>query len=250
MFPKAARGLDATPRYSRGLAKSLFFVDNGRMGDSKKVVGLGVENELVGPSLREKGFSYADVENISEAMQLGADFILWDYRKDSLMNPPGKLSSVPILSIIDKNIRRDVLKSLKEKGSQGYLPQELPAEEVVLQVQALSQQNVGPEAAESRSSRRVWFQQKVEFRVFNEVYEAWSTTLSETGIFLRTPLSFPLYSVIRLKFYLFGETEAFECDGVVVRQESEADVKGMGIMFQNLKGENVRRLQSFFEIYS
>lgn len=220
------------------------------MGESKKVVGLGVENELVGPSLREKGYSYSEASNYGEALQEGADFVLWDYRKDSLMNPPGKLSDVPILSIIDSKVGRDTLKGLKERGTKGYLPLELPAEEMVLQIQALSQKQEGPQAGESRSSRRVWFQQKVEFRIFNETYSAWSTTLSETGIFLRTSLSFPLYSVIRLKFQLFGELDAFECDGVVVRQEVEGEVKGLGVMFQNLKGENVRRLENFFEIYS
>jgi hypothetical protein len=52
-----------------------------------------------------------------------------------------------------------------------------------------------------------------------------------------------------LSFKLWGDELPFECDGVIVRQEGENDPKGLGVMFQNLRGENIRRLESFFEIY-
>lgn len=103
---------------------------------------------------------------------------------------------------------------------------------------------------ESRSADRVWFQEQVKFEIFDRAHIAWSTTLSETGIFLRTSLSFPLYSTVKLSFPLWGEPEHFSCDGVIVRQETDSDLKGLGIMFQNLTGESIRRLESFFESYS
>jgi len=87
----------------------------------------------------------------------------------------------------------------------------------------------------------------VEFKVFDKQYSAWSTTLSETGIFLRTHLSFPLYSVIRLRFDLLGDLRPVECDGVIVRQEVEGPIRGLGVMFQNLNGENVRALESLLQ---
>jgi Tfp pilus assembly protein PilZ len=102
---------------------------------------------------------------------------------------------------------------------------------------------------EARGARRVWFQQNIDFKVFDRSYQAWSTTLSETGIFLHTTLTFPLYTVLHLKFDLLGQPQTFSCEGVIVRQEVEGPIRGLGIMFQNLKGENVRILESFLEFY-
>lgn len=235
------------------LAKSLFFVDNGTMTKSKQVIGVGVENELLGASLRERGFNFANAKDMTEAISQQPDFILIDSRNSKILNSLDAQMSqgrVSILSFIDPDMNSADLKSLRKRGSSGYLPIDLPPEEVVLHLQSMTKPQDQPQAGESRSSRRVWFQQKIEFRVYDETYHAWSTTLSETGIFLRTPLSFPLYAIIKLKFKLFGDSEPFECDGVVVRQEVEGDAKGLGVMFQNLKGESVRRLEAFFEIYS
>jgi len=106
-----------------------------------------------------------------------------------------------------------------------------------------------PYEKESRAARRVWFQQQVSFRAFDRDHSAWSTTLSETGIFLRTPLSLPLYSVIRVKFNILGHDQAFESDGVVVRQEVEGPIRGMGVMFQNLTGEGIILLESFLQLH-
>lgn len=221
------------------------------MASSKRVAAVGDVNEMWGSALKESGFQCEYASNEDEASQLDADCFLIDSRGarhgEAIAKLPQK-KGLPILSLIDSSTSRDQLLKLKESGVMGYLSHETPAEEVVVLMQSLLK-NHEHQSEESRGAERVWFQQKVHFKAFDQSYSAWSTTISETGMFLRTSLSFPLYTVLRLQFYLWGDSEAFECDAVVVRQEVDGPVKGLGVMFQNLKGENVQRLQAFFDLY-
>lgn len=223
------------------------------MTDTRLVTALGEMDDMWAAALKEKGFRVLSTKDGAEAAQSGADFLLVDGRqKDSLSKMESIRSSTkcPILSLIETSISREDLKDLKSKGASGYLSVNTPSEEVALRIQAMLEPKAEAKTGESRSSRRVWFQQEVNFKIFDKSHKAWSTTLSETGIFIRTPLSFPLYTVLHLNFSLYGESEEFKCDGVIVRQEVDSDVKGLGVMFQNLKGESIRRLESFFEAYS
>jgi len=120
---------------------------------------------------------------------------------------------------------------------------------VALRIQWMLKDAEERASGESRSSKRVWFQQKVQYKIFDQSHFAWSTTLSETGMFLRTDLSFPLYSLMHLSFSIPGDGQVFECDGVIVRQEVDHEPRGLGVMFQNLKGESIERLESFLEVY-
>lgn len=220
------------------------------MSESKLVAALGEIDEMWSAALRERGFRVLQAKDKSEAVQSGADFVLLAPAESHEMKELASHLKSPVISLVQDEISRDALKTLKGEGCSGVLSLKTPPEEVALRIHAMLQPKNEGRTGESRSSRRVWFQQEVEFKIFDKVHKAWSTTLSETGIFLRTSLSFPLYSVLHLKFRLYGESDVFECDGVIVRQEVDSDVRGLGIMFQNLKGENVRRLESFFEAYS
>lgn len=223
------------------------------MSDRKKIAGVGQVDDLWGATFKESGFQYLKVQSSDEAIQARPDFLLIDARNAFSKNELSKLKSSvksPILALVEDSVSRNELVELKQQGSSGYVSSKTPPEEVVVRIQAMLRQQEQQMNTESRSSHRVWFQELVEFRIFDQTHKAWSTTLSETGIFLRTPLSFPLYSILHLRFHLWGDPEPFECDGVIVRQEVESDLKGLGIMFQNLKGESVRRLESFFEVYS
>lgn len=223
------------------------------MSLSKKVAGLGSVDEMWAAAIKESGLNYIVSNDTNEILNSEIDCILLDSRDGGSADRLKMLRSekqTPILSLVEDKVSRATLKDLKDNGASGFVSDKTPPEEVAIRLQAMvhasqRSQNMG----ESRSSRRVWFQQAIEFTIFDKTYTAWSTTLSETGIFLRTSLSFPLYSVMKLKFQLWGEDEPFECDGVVVRQEVDHPIRGLGVMFQNLKGENVRRLESFFDVY-
>ncbi len=217
----------------------------------RRIVGSSAVEDSWGPAIKEFGLEYIKIKDIDEALRTRADCFLVDARDDNWVQALPKLKSsttAPILSLVKNSVGREELVNLRSKGSQGYLADNTPAEEVALRVRAMVSEEVKT-TRDFRSAPRVWFQQEVEFQVFKQSYKAWSTTLSETGIFLRTPLSFPLYTIIHLKFSLLGELKPFSCDGVIVRQEVEGDIRGIGVMFQNLKGENVRTLESFLEIY-
>lgn len=222
------------------------------MSDSKLIAGMGETGEMWGAALKESGMRFLQVKNTDEALKSSADFLLVDLRASDSLSAAGKLrsaSSFPILTLVRDNPSKDELLKIKESGLNHYVSESTPPEEIVLRIQSMMRADEIGKMGESRSSKRVWFQQKVDFNIFDKKYSAWSTTLSETGIFLRTELSFPLYSTMRLSFNLWGDPVAFECDGVVVRQEVDSEVKGLGVMFQKLKGENIRRLESFFELY-
>jgi len=219
---------------------------------SKKVAGSITVDESWGPALKESGLQYTTIGNVDEALNCKADFFLIDARDPKWVNEIGRLkskTSVPILSLVTEQINRQSLSELKSKGSEGCIGEQTPAEEVALRIKAMLGVKSSAAVKEARGAQRIWFQQRVKFSIFDKAYSAWSTTLSETGVFLHTPLTFPLYSNVHLKFSLWGEDQPFECGGVIVRQEVEGDVSGIGIMFQNLKGENIRTLQSFLEIY-
>ena len=224
------------------------------MGGRKKIIGLGSVNELWGASFRESGFEYLSLDSSSEISQSSPDFLVFDARKPGFQNELKQLRqevSSPILSLVSDSVSRSDLTALKNCGSTGSINFNTPPEEVIWRVKAMlrAQETASP-TTESRSADRVWFQEQVKFEIFDKSHQAWSTTLSETGIFLRTGLSFPLYSTVKLSFPLLGEIEPFSCDGVIVRQEADSELKGLGIMFQNLTGEAIRRLESFFEAYS
>ncbi len=221
---------------------------------SKKVAGSNRVRESWGPALKESGLDVVSFGTWQDALQTQADCILLDMRepqgKENLQQLKSKQDSV-ILSVVKDDVDRRQLEEMKNGGASGYLSENTPAEEVAVRLNAMMEEgrSAAVDPKNMRAAQRVWFQQEVEFKVFDRSYKAWSTTLSETGIFLRTSLSFPLYSVIQLKFYLLGDTQPFVCDGVIVRQEVEGPIRGIGVMFQNLKGENVRRLESYLDLY-
>lgn len=221
------------------------------MSGNLKVVGSGRVYESWGPALKESGLDYLNIQSLDEALKSEADFFLVDASKPEWVEAISKIKSAtraPILTLVKNTVRREELLALRTNGAEGYLSDATPPEEVVIRIHAMLG-DLPRDRKDYRSARRVWFQQEVVFSIFKQEHKAWSTTLSETGIFLRTPLSFPLYSVIHLKFDLLGGTKAFECDGVIVRQEVEGEIRGFGVMFQNLKGENIRTLEEFLEIY-
>lgn len=221
------------------------------MGENLKVVGSGMVHESWGPALKESGLDYVNIQSVEEALKTNADFFLVDISQREWIEGLPRLKSAtnaPILTLVKSSVGRDELVALRSNGAEGYLSDDTPPEEVVIRIHAMLGE-VAKDKRDYRTARRVWFQQEVSFSVFKQEHRAWSTTLSETGIFLRTNLNFPLYTVIHLKFNLLGGQRPFECDGVIVRQEVEGDIRGFGVMFQNLKGENIRTLEEFLEIY-
>lgn len=234
------------------LAKKAFFGDNKEMSQGKLVAGLGLADEMWGAALKESGFRYVEVKTGEEAVESRPDFVLLDLHEPSNRKDLEKIRGAigsPIISLIEDGVGRNDLIELRRIGASDYVSRKTPPEEVVLRLQSMAASDPDKRSGEARSAQRIWFQQRVEFKIFDKNYEAWSTTLSETGIFLRTGLSFPLYSVMHLKFHIWGDDQPFETDGVIVRQEVDQDPKGLGVMFQNLKGDSIRRLESFFELY-
>lgn len=208
-------------------------------------------DESWGPALKECGLNYVPVRTVDEALSAQADCFLVDARNPAWVRDIGRLKNdkeIPILSLVSDRVGREDLVKLRTSGAEGYLSENLPVEEVIVRLQALMDHG-HPASKEARGARRVWFQQKVKFKIFDRNYDAFSTTLSETGIFLRTTLTFPLYTVMHLDFNLLGQPGVFSCEGVIVRQEVEGAIRGLGVMFQNLKGENIRALESFLELY-
>lgn len=217
----------------------------------KRIAGANSIHEAWGPAFREMGLEYVNCETPDEVVGAGADCILLDARRADWTQGVARLKGkTPILSVVPESVGRKDLEKLKAQGTLGYVTENTPIEEVLVRVRALLNGSMpGEGIIDSRAAPRVWFQQEVQFKVFDRSYSAWSTTLSETGIFLRTSLTFPLYSMIHLSFHLLGESRPFTCDGVIVRQEVEGDIRGLGIMFQNLTGEKLRMLEAFIDLY-
>lgn len=221
------------------------------MNSVLKVIGPVSIEDTLGPALKEAGFDFSTFNTLSEISQKKADCYVFDWRDPQFHQALKQLRSqlkAPILSLVAHSMQKDDLIELKKLGMDGYISDKIPPEEFAVRIQALLKDGDAHSNAESRSSNRVWFQQEVEFTIFNQTHKAWSTTLSQTGLFLRTSLSFPLYSVVQLKFDLLGEKKPFTCQAVIVRQEVEAEIRGIGLMFQNLSGEQIRSLESFLEI--
>jgi hypothetical protein len=218
---------------------------------AKTVAGLSDLNEAWGPALKESGFQFCQVATPEEALHADADFVLMDARQNrwiEAVTQKGQRSNASVFSVLPPQIKVNEIAKLFAAGVRGFFPEDVPAEEVVVRLNALVESAESADLSkDARSAQRIWFQQKVRFKVFDREHTAWSTTLSETGIFLRTPLSFPLYTVIRLQFDLFGMPKSFEADGVIVRQEVEGSIRGLGVMFQNLKGEAVASLEAFLQ---
>lgn len=225
------------------------------MAQVKTVLGVSPSlDETWGSALRESGIVFKPVARPEDASGSDADLVLLDARDPNWKASVSQIQQrtrAPILSLIKKGINHDEIQRLQGPGLVGYLSESLPAEEFVVRVKALLDEQPDPAQGfrESRAAHRIWFQQKVEFKVFDRTYSAWSTTLSQTGIFLRTSLTFPLYTVARMKFELVSDRPAFESDGVIVRQEVEGPIRGLGVMFQNLRGENVALLESFLQVH-
>jgi hypothetical protein len=222
-----------------------------RMSQIKRVAAAGAVHEAWGPALKESGLEFFNLKSMDDAERTSADCILVDASEQKWIQhiPELKKSGASIISFVKDDVERSALVHLKTSGGEGVVSEKTPAEEVVVRIRAMLAEEQKAQSKEARAAKRVWFQQEVEFTAFERTHKAWSTTLSETGIFLRTPLTLPLYTIIQLKFNLLGEKEEFQCSGVIVRQEVEGDIRGIGVMFQNLKGENVRLLESFLELY-
>lgn len=224
-----------------------------KMGSTK----IAASKELLenwGASFKECGMDYYSLNSPQEAFKTKADFFFIDARQNQWLSELPKLkehTQSPIMVLISNSIKQKDLSFMKAKGVEGVIAENTPPEEIVLRLQAMLKQRKLPKEIlpHQRGAERVWFQQEVDFTVFDRNYKAWSMTLSETGIFLHTTLTFPLYSRIHLRFKLWGRAELFECVGVIIRHEVEEDVVGIGVMFQNLKGEDIQVLQSFLELY-
>lgn len=223
------------------------------MGNSRTVVGSKGLDDVMGPALRESGLVFKAVTRPEEASKVEADCFLIDARQRDWADEVTRLKAktkAPILSMVRRGFEASDVRRVHAEGATGYVGDNVPPEEVAIRIRAmLEDENPGALYKEARGARRVWFQSKVSFWIFDREYSAWSTTLSETGIFLHTPLTFPLYSVIHMKFELLGAEEVFECDGVIVRQESEGPIRGVGVMFQNLKGNAVLQLEAFLQLH-
>jgi DNA-binding response OmpR family regulator len=162
---------------------------------NKTVVGTKGIDDSIGPALRESGFQFKPVDRVEDAIEAKADCFLIDARNPDWAKGLGKLkskTSAPILSWVKAGALRDDLMKLHHSGTSGYVREGTPAEEIVIRVRAMLEDKEDSGHREARAARRVWFQQLVNFKAFDRDYTAWSTTLSETGIFLRTQLSFPL----------------------------------------------------------
>ena len=206
-------------------------------------------HDTYGPAFREAGLECEPFRKVADALQANADGVILDLRRqeerDSL---PSIQVGRPLVSLVSDSASRTDLHELKKRGARHIVSDRTPASELALRLLALLNEARDPQGQEFRGSRRIWFQQEIEFQIFDQSHRAWSTTLSESGIFLRTNLSFPLYSTLKLKFHLLGDMSPFECQGVIVRQEVEGPIRGLGVMFQSLSGEQIRMLESFLDL--
>ncbi len=220
------------------------------MAENLKIVGSPSCLEALGPALRESGFDVRPFSRPEEALSQSPDGVVFSSQDpgwESALKTLREVVELPVLTLVKKNLGRAEIEKFRGQASLGYIREDAPIDEVVVRLKAMMEKGADPAAArESRAAKRIWFQQPVKFKVFDREHIAWSTTLSETGIFLRTQLSFPLYTVIRLQFDIPG-AETFECDGVIVRQEVEGAIRGMGVMFQNLKGDGIASLESLLQ---
>ncbi len=233
-----------------GLLERPCLGDNGvSMSQAFKLLVSPSLQELYGPALREAGLQFESVDRLAAGFSDQADAAFLDLRPmEARKGLPDLGDKVPVMTLVSESTSRSDLKELKQKGARHLVAENTPASELIVRLMALLQEVRDTQTGEFRSGKRVWFQQEAELTVFDQVHRAWTTTLSETGIFVRTGLSFPLYSTVQLKFQLLGESSPFVCHGVIVRQEVEGPIRGLGIMFQNLSGEQIRRLESFLEL--
>jgi hypothetical protein len=221
------------------------------MAGLPKILSSSSVDESWGPAFKEAGLDFSTFGNFDEALKGRADCYLLDIRDMERGKNFAQLrekTAAPIFTLVRDSVGKRELQELRKRGAFELVSEKTPAEELAVRVASILKGEDQDQAREFRGARRVWFQQDVQFTVFDKPHQAWSTTLSETGVFLHTTLSFPLYSVVKLKFNLLGESSPFVCEGVIVRQEVESKIRGIGVMFQNLSGEQIRSLEAFLEI--
>jgi uncharacterized protein (TIGR02266 family) len=102
----------------------------------------------------------------------------------------------------------------------------------------------GGAAQERRRSARAQFLVRVDYSTVDEMFSEFTRDINEGGLFIETDNPRPPGTLVSMQFNLPGSDEPIRTEGLVVRVNdgSDGNPSGMGIEFDELEGEDRKRI--------
>jgi len=138
---------------------------------------------------------------------------------------------------------------LKQLGAKGYIYKSAPVEEILFRVNRV----LFPLEKDTRKYARVAVNIPVEYRLNAYWHQAYSSTLSENGLFIRTINPMERGTSIWVKFTLPELDRVVQAAGIVVWSNEydsigrKTSLPGMGIIFNEIEEGDRRALMEFIE---
>jgi uncharacterized protein (TIGR02266 family) len=157
----------------------------------------------------------------------------------------GKL--LPVVAISSLYRKEQHLDLLRELNATGYLDKSMPPEEVLYFVN----QVLFPADHEGRKHLRVVAYFAIQYRVQESLFKAYSYTLSEGGLYIRTTRPMPCGTELEVTFNLPDSSERIRAKAEVVHVHEQVDFHlyppGMGVRFTEISREDAERIRAHIE---
>ena len=154
----------------------------------------------------------------------------------------GKL--LPVVAISSLYNKEQHLDLMRELNATGYLDKSMPPEEVLYFVS----QTLFPADHEGRKNLRVVAYFAIQYRVQESLFKAYSYTLSEGGLYIRTTQPMPRGTELEAAFNLPDSSERIRAKAEVVHVHEQIDFHlyppGMGVRFTEISREDVERIRA------
>lgn len=158
--------------------------------------------------------------------------------------------NLPVMVITGLFKSIDDIKKVKDLGASGFIDKSLPIEEVVYRIDNF----LNPEEQFSHDAPLATASILVNYKVGDKPFSAYSYSISENGLFLRTAEAHPADTEVVMRFRLEENGAAIEAKGkvayLVTDDDREAMLKspqGMGVEFTDISNENKTALAEWVE---
>ena len=108
-----------------------------------------------------------------------------------------------------------------------------------------------PDEGRTRKNVRVPISLPVNYTVGDKAFNGLSYTLSQEGLFLKSPEPLPEDTKVTLELTLPGEEKRIVIEGEVIHRTSlnearqQSGISGMVVVFRKIKGQDQRRIDRF-----
>ena len=157
---------------------------------------------------------------------------------------------LPVMVITGLFKSIDDIKKVKNLGASGFIDKALPMEEVIYRIDNF----LNPEEQFSHDAPLATASILVNYKVDSQPFSAYSYTVSENGLFLRTTEAHSADTEVIMRFRLEEEGAAIEAKGkiayLVTTDDREAMLKspqGIGVEFTEISNEDKAALGRWVE---